>query len=131
MPRETITTPTPADDFEVKVGWARDMDMQIGVEQAQGKSLFWQLLGSEVLLPEIGMATRWAVSGSSLSLEEYSANEANTEGDNVNIARRLLNAMDTSAPWYQGVWANLDRKGCNDLIRILRRARDAAFGRDE
>jgi len=30
-----------------------------------------------------------------------------------------------------GLWADLDRQGCNDLIRILRRARDSAFGRDE
>lgn len=30
-----------------------------------------------------------------------------------------------------GAWVTLDRHGCNDLIRILRRARDAAFGRNE
>jgi len=30
-----------------------------------------------------------------------------------------------------GLWSDLDRQGCNDLIRILRRARDSAFGRDE
>ena len=30
-----------------------------------------------------------------------------------------------------GLWSTLDRKGCNDLIRVLRRARDASFGRDE
>ena len=30
-----------------------------------------------------------------------------------------------------GLWADLDRKGCNDLIRVVRRARDSAFGRDE
>lgn len=30
-----------------------------------------------------------------------------------------------------GLWTDLDRKGCNDLIRVLRRARDSAFGRDE
>lgn len=30
-----------------------------------------------------------------------------------------------------GLWTDLDRRGCNDLIRVLRRARDSAFGRDE
>lgn len=30
-----------------------------------------------------------------------------------------------------GFFATLDRQGCNDLIRNLRRARDQAFGRDE
>lgn len=31
----------------------------------------------------------------------------------------------------EGWFVDLDRKGCNDLIRHLRRARDQAFGRDE
>jgi hypothetical protein len=30
-----------------------------------------------------------------------------------------------------GYWVTLDRRGTNDLIRALRRARDQAFGRDE
>jgi hypothetical protein len=30
-----------------------------------------------------------------------------------------------------GFYVNLDRRGLNDLIRHLRRARDHAFGRDE
>jgi hypothetical protein len=33
--------------------------------------------------------------------------------------------------WSQGFYVSLDRKGVNDLIRYLRRARDQAFGRDE
>lgn len=32
---------------------------------------------------------------------------------------------------FTGLWATLDREGCNRLIRVLRRARDQAFGRDE
>jgi len=31
----------------------------------------------------------------------------------------------------QGWYCDLDRKGINDLIRNLRKARDQAFGRDE
>jgi len=27
-------------------------------------------------------------------------------------------------------WLNLDRRGCNHLIRVLRSARDGAFGKD-
>ena len=30
-----------------------------------------------------------------------------------------------------GLYSTLDRRQVNDLIRILRRARDAAYGRDE
>lgn len=32
---------------------------------------------------------------------------------------------------YNGLWVTMTRQGINDLIRHLRRARDAAFGRDE
>lgn len=31
----------------------------------------------------------------------------------------------------QGLFGQLDRDGCNRLIRAVRRARDQAFGRDE
>lgn len=31
----------------------------------------------------------------------------------------------------RGLYATLDREGINQLIRVLRRARDQAFGRDE
>lgn len=30
-----------------------------------------------------------------------------------------------------GMYMQLDRRGCNELIRKIRRARDQAFGRDE
>lgn len=32
---------------------------------------------------------------------------------------------------YEGYYVSLDRRGINELIRHLRRARDQAFGRDE
>lgn len=32
---------------------------------------------------------------------------------------------------HKGKFVRLDRRGCNTLIRKLRRARDDAFGRDE
>ncbi len=38
---------------------------------------------------------------------------------------------DTGIAEFKGVWGTLDRAGCNRLIRVLRRARDQAFGGDE
>lgn len=32
---------------------------------------------------------------------------------------------------FDSVWTSLDRQGCNDLIRLLRKARDSAFGSDQ
>lgn len=43
-------------------------------------------------------------------------------------------SVDPSAEPYSlaaGLWVDLDRKGINDLIRLLRKARDRAYGRDE
>lgn len=37
----------------------------------------------------------------------------------------------SSQEWWEGQWVDLDRQTINDLIRVLRRARDQAFGRDE
>lgn len=37
----------------------------------------------------------------------------------------------TTPETYRGVWANLDREQINRLIRVLRTARDKAYGRDE
>jgi hypothetical protein len=38
---------------------------------------------------------------------------------------------ENTIPAQYGWYTNLDRRGINDLIRVLRRARDQAFGRDE
>jgi hypothetical protein len=54
------------------------------------------------------------------------------DGNQVEVA--VINSLvksehpgDTSAGWFMQV----DREGCNRAIRALRKARDAAFGRDE
>lgn len=38
---------------------------------------------------------------------------------------------DEGIHYTDGMYTSLDRRGINDLIRHLRRARDQAFGRDE
>ncbi len=58
--------------------------------------------------------------------------------DPLTLAEAVLNILDTVAGGhradgssYAGLWSDLDREGVNRLVRVLRRARDAAFGRDE
>ena len=113
MPRETIST--PVGPYHVKVGWARDRDVQVGVEAEDERSLFWLLLGSH--LAELGDQFR------RIGLVEHEDDEA--------LGRAVLNTIDMMTPLYRGVWSDLDREGCNDLIRVVRRARDQAYGRDE
>jgi hypothetical protein len=42
-----------------------------------------------------------------------------------------LEEHEGGIPQEYGYWVSLDRRGINDTIRKLRRARDRAFGRDE
>jgi hypothetical protein len=113
-------------DFRVKVGWGVGLDVQVGVEGDDGRSLFWLLLGSHAEL--LGAEVRRVVA---------EANETDSDGKVVPlgdfaIGQNVLNVLDVvSHGGYAGLWADLDRRGCNELIRVLRRARDSAFGRDE
>lgn len=55
----------------------------------------------------------------------------NRETGDVQIA--TVNESEDVDPFSveAGLHVNLDRRGCNELIRHLRHARDQAFGRDE
>lgn len=67
------------------------------------------------------------------------------EAGHVQLVTKAINRIDHSSvlppgvvegelgtiPFTDGLYTNLDRRGINDLIRYLRRARDQAFGRDE
>lgn len=44
---------------------------------------------------------------------------------------RAIGETDEDDRVWESQWLDLDRHGINELIRKLRRARDAAFGRDE
>jgi hypothetical protein len=117
MPRELIN-PDGA-GYVVRVGWDHVGSVQVGVEAEGERSLFWALLGHEPdALRTLGEQVR---KGAALDYE-----------DDESRARALLDTLDTvSGGGYRGVWSHLDRWGCNRLISVVRRARDAAFGRDE
>lgn len=52
-----------------------------------------------------------------------------TAANTVNVTWTL--PPPSMLTFYDGFWVDLDRRGINQLIRNLRRARDQAFGRDE
>lgn len=45
--------------------------------------------------------------------------------------QELLESWGPSASTARGLFAQLDREALNKLIRVLRRARDQAYGKDE
>lgn len=60
------------------------------------------------------------------------------EAEYVQIVSKVVNrydgdrfVKDEGIHYTDGMYVNLDRRGINDLVRNLRRARDQAFGKDE
>lgn len=53
-----------------------------------------------------------------------------TSGEPLLDVLRDLEAGNLT-PQFKSVWSNVDRQDINELIKFLRKARDAAFGRDE
>ena len=127
MPRETIITSRfPGDDnFNVKVGWNRDMDVQIGINESLDRSMWWVYGGKRV--EEIGHEISKIVE----QAEREFPGAHNEEDRDTDIGQNVLNLFDTMLGSFDSMWSTLNRKDINDLIRVLRRARDSAFGRDE
>jgi len=119
MPREIVES--ICSPYHTKVGWSSDRDVQVGIEVEGEGSIFWALFDNEAR-QELGREIKMIdVAGMS----------------DLEVASAVLNILDTAGgvlgdgeSGYRGLWATLDRRGCNQLIRFLRRARDTAFGAD-
>lgn len=122
MPKETISDPNGS--YDVKVGWSSGQGVQLGVADPLGGSLFWTMLGSEDAQSNLVKH----VESNLAALADEHPNGAPT----LNKAAAILNAMDqTTIIVFDSLWSDLNRDRCNRLIRLLRKARDAAFGKDE
>ena len=123
MPRETINI--HSDDpniFDIKVGWTKDQYMQLGLESFDHRTLVWILY--ENYVEKIGAEVRKL-------LVDFMESPTVPPEDEV-IGRFILNTLDivNSGP-VSSLWTTPSRHEVNDLIRLLRKARDAAYGKDE
>lgn len=71
---------------------------------------------------QIGIETHDGVPIASHLIERPDATDLNESVDDMLYQGQLAA--------FTGLWGTLDREGCNRLIRVLRRARDQAFGAD-
>jgi hypothetical protein len=111
MPKEKIYDLSEL--FDVEVGWAHGRDVQIGISTHDGRSLAEFLAG------------QGALEGGHVPPTHRQLDEPNDRhGYSTGTAR-------TELPQFQSLWASLDRAGINRLIKMLRKARDDAYGRDE
>lgn len=149
MPKEHIYTVGRSEQYEIQVGWAADRDVQVGLELHDARedlpgyealidfrSLLWQLFGDRENLIRFGVAMRnWtAPVMSQAQIDQVARGEvAQLTADAdlyCDIAIDVLMLLQDD--WKPtGIWTTLTREDCNQLIKVLRRARDNAYGRDE
>lgn len=131
MPKDRID----GTDASVMIGWGREQaDVQVGVGTQDGKSLLWTLYGDDDKRTQIGKTLVFELGlhdqiGEVTSSDEYNQRCADLTGQVLNIVE---SAGWSSVMAYESFWVTLSRRSqINDLIKLLRRARDAAFGKDE
>lgn len=131
MPQERIHTNIPP--FDVRVGWSRDRDVQVGVGEYEDRSLLWVLFGDEENRKRLARALPALLA----DLPRNTGKIDDTYQVSDEFIKSLFNLIESkTGPGEQGytlssVWSTLDRDECNKLIRLVRKARDQAFGRDE
>jgi hypothetical protein len=137
MPRETVHPSNPSSEHEpfvLTVGWHRDMDVQVGVEcrdRGDGQHhLIDQVYGGE--LETIGRLLfeklRAELPAAFLPLDfRDSGEEAHVM---ALVGRQVLDAVTGSTTFGTGVFVHPNRYQINQLILLLRKARDAAYGKD-
>lgn len=136
MPKEVIRNGNPEDPqpFEMVVGWNRDMDVQVGIRirdprtSDEPQTLLRVLYGDD--LQRIGDAMR------QVALDMRNQQLLNVGG--VSLGEVVLDVVERNASPgglepipMDSIWWHPTRHGINSLIRTLRKARDAAFGKDE
>jgi len=75
---------------------------------------------------QLGVIVVDATTGEPLDLDERAQRYQSTQ-----VAARGADGELPTVGIAGGMYMQLDRRACNDLIRKIRRARDQAFGRDE
>lgn len=130
MPKERINSSTPnSNELEVIVGWSPDRDVQVGVE-FPSTTVATALYGNAENVTRIGTALSEAlIFGGWIppKLKEFDSPDENYP--EYWIGTKIINLLDDDA--YKGLWSLLSREDCNRLIKVVRRARDQAYGRDE
>lgn len=134
MPREKIAHPTPRIEgdhprFLPVVGWNRDMDVQFGLEAENDHHLVDVIYGDEDTRAEIYRLLIQRLDQEGVGAQASDA--IRSLGSPETVGRWILDAVTGSTPYGGSIWWHPGRQQINALIRLLRKARDAAFGRDE
>ena len=118
MPREVVTR----DAFQLEVTWGQDTHVQLGLRTSHSTKTSSHLVTQlyERQMTDVGKAASQAIFATPEPNKDYS-----------DIGDKVLRAMQHMSPEFDSLWCDLDRHEINKLIKVLRRARDSAYGRDE
>ena len=106
MPSETIYD-QQAGPIDLRISWNRDMVVQVGAVHREGAAAI------------VRIVNEWLVAAKHPTI------------DFDKLVADMREHADGGEPYYDGYHATLERTAANELIRVVRRARDQAFGRDE
>ena len=118
MPKEKIYD--SARLFDIEVGWTRDCGpVQVGIVTHSGVSIASWLGGvsSEVTDAEDVLKSELPTGA--------------TTGIGPHRYRTAKNETPSDLPSFNSLWGTLDRAQINRMIKMLRKARDEAYGTDE
>lgn len=126
MPREVIRD--EASLFDIAVIWSGEKQyVQVGTMTHDGRP--------------IARALGWPGANQSYSTEarhpkipdpaDLSANARDREVIELSSEESANDEPEREPARFTALWGTLDRAGVNHLIRVLRRARNAAYGADE
>lgn len=130
MPKENIVS-HDGSPFQTAVGWSKDHEVQVAVQVSDTDTTLLDILyGNLPAQEDIGASlVQWVIDNPledpQTTLEDLTAIQE--------LGALVLSWVEQSRMPQErdGVWANLSRRACNDMIRLLRKARDVAYGRDE
>lgn len=135
MPKEKIVAASPDDRFRFEVGWNRDMNVQVGIATVDDRHLVDEFYGHPTVLARIGRDLAGRLGSSGELARALHARETAKDSDAERVAeeqigRQVLDAVTGSDYGMSSLWWHPERAQINTLIRLLRKARDAAFGAD-
>lgn len=136
MPREIVVPSHPEDRFQFEVGWDKEREsVQVAISSRNGMHLvdeFYAGVADKVGLVFLELL---AQAGRSISDENWDPNNpAHADALDLNsstLGRMVLDAVTGSDYGIEALWWHPERHQINAMIRLLRKARDAAYGKGE
>lgn len=117
--------------FDMLVQWQVGDMVGIGIETPDGKHIVDALYGEDESMEKIGhLFAEMLKKDRNIDAHEGYRNANALATIDMELGRMILDAVTGSEP-YNGIWTWFDRGSCNRLVRLVRKARDFVFGRDE